>query len=454
MQTSFTPRQLADPRIEEAESILRRCVHCGLCTATCPTYLLTGDERDSPRGRIYLVKDMLEEGRAASREVTHHLDRCLGCLSCMTTCPGGVDYMHLSDLARAHIEVTGPRDLPARLQRGLIAAIVPHPMRFRLALFAGKLARPLAGMFRSIGLKAIGAMLDLVPPGRPRFSSFRLPGTIPAQGGGRKKRAILLAGCAQQSLRPDINDATIRLLTRTGVEVIVARGAGCCGALSTHMGREAEGREQAARNIAAWTTAMGDHPLDAIVINASGCGTTVKDYGHMFARDEKLWKQAAHIGGMAKDVTELLASHDLGPPKRWSSLRVAYHGACSLTHGQRVTAEPRLLLQKAGFAVIEVPEGHICCGSAGTYNMLQPELSRELRDRKIANIERIRPEVIATGNIGCITQLQQATDIPVVHTVELLDWAYGGPCPRGLEALEDRVREVPDQQIKTVVAAR
>ncbi len=453
MQTSFTANQLEDPRIAEADRILRSCVHCGLCTATCPTYLLLGDERDSPRGRIYQIKDMLEGEKPASPEVTRHLDRCLSCLSCMTTCPSGVDYMHLVDLARTHIEETGRRPVVARFQRWLVHAIVPHPWRFRLALLLARLGRPLAPLLRRIGLKPVAAMLDLAPRRRPRLPWIRsLEPPLPP--GKARKRVLMLTGCAQPVLRPEINEATVRLFTRFGIEVVAAPGAGCCGALVQHMGRERDARAQARRTIEAWIAAMGDKPLDAIVINASGCGTTIKDYGHMFAHDEAMWKKAAHVGGLAKDVTEVLATHDLGAPKRWSSIRVAYHSACSMQHGQRIASEPRNLLAKAGFAVVEVPEGHICCGSAGSYNMLQPDLSRQLRDRKIANIDRVRPDVIATGNIGCITQLQQATEIPIVHTVELLDWAYGGPCPRGLEAFESRVQEVPQSGIRTITAAR
>jgi glycolate oxidase iron-sulfur subunit len=444
MQTSFTPKQLKNPRIAEVDKILRRCVHCGFCTATCPTYVLLGDERDSPRGRIYLMKEMFEHDRPASLEVQHHVDRCLSCLSCMTTCPSGVDYMHLVDYTRAHIEETGSRGLRERLARSMLAAILPYPDRFRFALRAARLARPFIGILRRLGFKELVAMLELAPAGLLRGADFTGPGTA-ATRAERRRRVVLLAGCAQQVLRPEINDATIRLLARRGVDVEVAPGAGCCGALVHHMGREAEAIAFAKRNIDAWTRLMdkGDR-IDAVIVNTSGCGTTVKDYAHMLAREPGYAERATKLTGMTQDVTEFLSSYDMGPPMRWSSLRVAYHSACSMQHGQRISDEPRKLLRSAGFTVLEVPEGHLCCGSAGTYNILQPSIAADLRDRKIDNIRSMRPDLVATGNIGCITQLASGMDIPIAHTVELLDWAYGGPMPRGLEALAKHVQDVPE----------
>jgi glycolate oxidase iron-sulfur subunit len=452
MQTNFKTFQLKDPRTAEVESILRKCVHCGLCTATCPTYVLLGDERDSPRGRIYLIKDMFERGRSATPAVQTHVGRCLSCLSCTTTCPSGVDYMHLVDHARARIEETGQRSLKDRAIRRLLAAVLPYPGRFRLALMGARLARPFLGAIRRVAPKEVVAMLELAPMSLTRRAAFAGPGTA-ATKAERRKRVILLAGCAQQVLRPEINDATIRLLARRGVDVEVAPNAGCCGALVHHMGMEAAGREMARRNVEAWLHVMekGVDPVDAVVINASGCGTTVKDYGHMLKGDQTLGDVAAKIAGMARDVTEFLAAYDMGPPKRWSSLRVAYHSACSMQHGQRIGEEPRQLLRKAGFTVVEVPEGHLCCGSAGTYNILQPEIARQLRDRKAANIKSVRPDIVATGNIGCIAQLEPAMDVPVAHTVELLDWAYGGPVPRGLEALARHVHDVPGPAARYLV---
>jgi glycolate oxidase iron-sulfur subunit len=444
MQTNFTAKQLSSPRLAEVDKILRRCVHCGFCIATCPTYVLLGDERDSPRGRIYLMKEMFEHDRRASPEVQRHVDRCLSCLSCMTTCPSGVDYMHLVDHARMHIEETGKRGFRERLARALIAATLPYPDRFRQALRAARFARPFAGLLRRLGFKELVAMLELAPAGLLRSGSFAGPGTA-ATKTERLRRVILLAGCAQQVLRPEINDATIRLLARRGVDVEVAPGAGCCGALVHHMGREADAIAMAKRNIDAWMRVIGKgDPIDAVVVNASGCGTTVKDYGHLLAREPKYAERAAKIAGMARDVTEFIGSYELGPPKRWSSLRVAYHSACSMQHGQRIIDEPRKLLRNAGFTVVEIPEGHLCCGSAGSYNILQPEIAADLRDRKVENIKSVRPDLVATGNIGCLTQLARGTDIPIAHTVELLDWAYGGPMPRGLEALAKHVKDVPE----------
>ncbi len=445
MQTNFTQQQLSDPRLAEAERILRRCVHCGLCTAVCSTYVIVGDERDSPRGRIYLMKDMFERGRDASDEVQFHVDRCLSCLSCMTTCPGGVDYMHLVDLARAHINETGQRGLKDRLMRKLLAAVVPYPDKFRRALKAAPLGRPFIPLLRRFGLKEVAAMLELAPARLPDPATYDGPGEARTDA-ERRARVIMLAGCAQPVLRPQINDATIRLLARRGVDVLVAHGAGCCGALVHHMGEEEQALRQARQNVDAWTKEMSKAPVDAIIINASGCGTTVKDYGHMLRNAPEYAEPAAKISQITRDISEFLMDYDLGAPVRWSSLRVAYHSACSLQHGQRVTDEPKALLSNAGYTVVSPPEGHICCGSAGTYNIMQPDLATELRTRKVKNIRSVKPDVVAAGNIGCIAQLQSGMDIPIAHTVELLDWAYGGPVPDGLEALASFVSDVPKPQ--------
>lgn len=445
MQTNFTPEQLQDPRLAEADRILRRCVHCGFCTATCSTYVLLGDERDSPRGRIYLMKDMFESGAAASREVTYHIDRCLSCLSCVTTCPSGVDYMHLVDLARAHIEETGRRPLKERLLRRVLAAVLPRPGRLRLAMWLGMRFRRLAGLLRSIGLAPVASMLELLPAHGPKRGLAKAG--VYAGSGEPRRRVALLTGCAQQPLRPEINDATVRLLQRHGVEVVIAKDQGCCGALVHHMGLEQQAMAQARHNVDVWTKLMQESPLDAIIINASGCGTMVKDYGHLLSRDESYAEHARAVAALARDVTEFVHAIGLVPPAHWSDLRVAYHSACSMQHGQRVNVEPRELLQQAGYTVLEIPEGHICCGSAGTYNILQPELAGQLRERKLRNIASVRPDVVATGNIGCIMQLrqeQQEDGIPIVHTVELLDWALGGPCPKELARHEHRARKVRD----------
>ena len=434
MQTNFTPDQLKDSANASSEKILRTCVHCGFCTATCPTYLLLGDELDSPRGRIYLIKDMLESGKPASPEVVKHIDRCLSCLSCMTPCPSGVHYMHLVDHARSYIEATYRRPWHDRLLRALLARVLPYPNRFRLAMGAALLAKPFKGLIGALPFLGtrLGAMIELAPAQVPARSPFDKPGTFRAEG-ERRARVAILSGCAQPVLKPGFNEAAIRLLNRHGVEVVQPKGEGCCGALVHHMGRDAQGHAFARRNIDAWIAEMDGEGLDAIVITASGCGTTIKDYGFMFRDDPAYAEKAARVSDLAKDITEYAASLGLMAPVRETDLVVAYHSACSMQHGQAIRTEPKTLLKQAGFTVKDVPEGHICCGSAGTYNLLQPEIAQQLRARKVANIERTKPDLIATGNIGCMTQIGKGTEIPIVHTVELLDWATGGPMPETLE---------------------
>lgn len=424
MQTLFTTLQLSDPDIAEADSILRSCVHCGFCAATCPTYVLLGDELDSPRGRIYLIKDMFENEKPAGKDVTTHIDRCLSCLACMTTCPSGVHYMHLVDQARAHIENTGSRPMSERLLRWILAVTLPHPRRFRAAIVLSWLAKPFA---RALP-KKLRAMVNLAPSALPSPSSQDSPQVFLAHG-VRRMRVALSTGCAQRALSPEINEATIRLLTRHGAEVVVAKGAECCGALTQHLGMTARSHAFASKNIQAWAHELDTEGLDAIVVNASGCGTTVKDYGHMFRNDSALARDAARVSSIAKDISEILSALNLQPRETRPSMRVAYQAACSLQHGQQIKSQPQDLLRAAGFDVVEPSEAHLCCGSAGTYNILQPDIATQLKTRKIANIDRTSPDVIASGNIGCITQLHTGTDIPVVHTVELLDWATGGPKP-------------------------
>jgi glycolate oxidase iron-sulfur subunit len=429
MQTNFTSEQLKRPDIAHSESILRKCVHCGFCTATCPTYLTLGDELDSPRGRIYLIKDMLENDRPADRRVVTHIDRCLSCLACMTTCPSGVNYMHLIDHARAHIEQTYRRPLSDRLIRSLIAGILPYPARFRFSLAVARATRPIAGMLaKAAGLRRTAAMLALAPAAIPRASAADLPAVHPPLI-DKRARVAIMAGCAQRVLAPAINRAAIELLTRNGIEVVQPAGEGCCGALVHHMGRENDALRQARHNIDTWHAELVNGGLDAIVITASGCGTTIKDYGHMLRHDREFAAKAARVSGLTKDISEFLATLNLPPVTTGRGIRLAYQSACSLQHGQRVKDEPKRLLEQAGFTFLEVPEGHICCGSAGTYNILQPEISERLKSRKVANIKRTKPHLIATGNIGCMTQIQSGTAIPIAHTVEILNWAYGGKRP-------------------------
>ncbi|HXP04001.1 MAG TPA: glycolate oxidase subunit GlcF [Stellaceae bacterium] len=430
MQTDFTLGQLADPGIAASEKILRACVHCGFCTATCPTYVLLGDELDGPRGRIYLIKNMLEQSGKVPAETVTHIDRCLSCLACMTTCPSGVNYMHLVDHGRRHIEEHYRRPLAERLLRRLLGAVLTRPERFRRALQAARLARPFAALMPA----RLRAMLRLAPRRLSRPSPMDRPQIFPAQG-ERRMRVALLSGCAQQVLIPSINEATIRLLTRHGCEVVVAEGSLCCGSLTHHLGDEDSALAFARANIDAWERTIALGGLDAIVANASGCGTTVKDYGFMLREDPVYADKAARISALARDISEVAAS--LGIERRGEAgqgLRVAYHSACSLQHGQGLHREPKELLIAAGYDAVDVPEAHLCCGSAGTYNLLQPELATALRDRKLANIATTAVQVIAAGNVGCITQLAAGTAVPVVHPVELLDWASGGPIPPALSA--------------------
>lgn len=456
MQTNFTDEQLKDPLVARSNKILRACVHCGFCTATCPTYQVLGDELDSPRGRIYLIKDMLESGRDADEKTVKHLDRCLSCLSCMTTCPSGVDYMHLIDHARIHVEKTYRRPWRDRALRWMLARVLPYQRRFRLALRGAQLVRPLAGLLPDPRLRAMIAMA----PRRIPAPSANDNGQTFAAIGPRRARVALMPGCAQRALNTDINDATIRLLRRAGCEVVVPADFGCCGALTHHMGREADALHAARATIHGFLAADAQAPLDAIVINTSGCGTTIKDYGKIFAGDP-MQPQAERVARLARDVTEFLETHGLPEPRDAGALRdeephfpdhasvaapvlnpprtsrpglrVAYHSACSLQHGQQIRSAPKTLLTQAGFQIVEPENPHLCCGSAGTYNLLQPELSAELRQRKVATLEATRPQIIAAGNIGCMMQIGAGTGLPVVHTVELLDWATGGPKPPALQ---------------------
>ncbi len=418
MKTDFTDSQRADPFIARNEDILKSCVHCGMCTATCPSYQILGDELDSPRGRIYMIKSLMEEGRAPDENFVRHIDQCLSCLACTTTCPSGVDYMHLIDDARAHIEENYKRPFMDRYLRKVLAMIIPYPKRFRLAMMGAGLARP----FRFLFGGRIRAMLELAPKQLPKQLPIDKPQTHSPKG-ERKKRVAILAGCAQSVLDPEIHRATISVLTKLGVEVVHPKGAGCCGALVHHMGRVNDAHDAAMVNINAWLELEKIAPLDAIIINTSGCGTTIKDYGHMIETDE-----ARRVSELAKDISEFLI--DIFPqtdaPEK---LKIAYHSACSLQHGQKIKETPKELLKRAGFEVVEPFESHLCCGSAGTYNMLQPEISTKLGARKASNIERLKPDAIAAGNIGCMTQIGAYSRVPIAHTIQFLDWALGGEKP-------------------------
>jgi glycolate oxidase iron-sulfur subunit len=436
MQTNFTAEQLRDPDTAVSNQVLRTCVHCGFCTATCPTFVLLGDELDSPRGRIYLIKDMLEADRPATGEVVLHVDRCLSCLSCMTTCPSGVHYMHLVDHARNHIEHTYRRPWHDRLLRGMLGMLLPRPGLFRAALLGARLARPLGRLVPGTSMlsQRLRAMLSLAPRHLPPPTALERPRVHPAQG-ARRARVALLAGCAQQVLAPEINAATIRLLNRLGVEVVVHKDSGCCGALNHHMGQQAAAMQRVRANVAAWSAEIEGEGLDAIVVNASGCGTMVKDYGFLLRIEDEPWRSRAQtVAGLTLDISEFLTRIGYAPARDRPGLTVAYHAACSLQHGQGITAEPKDLLARAGFTVVEPAESHLCCGSAGTYNLLQPAIAERLRARKLDNLLAVHPDLIAAGNIGCMTQLSGG-GLQVVHTVELLDWMAGGPQPAALASL-------------------
>jgi glycolate oxidase iron-sulfur subunit len=434
MKTNFRPAQLEDPAMRSSEKVLRTCVHCGFCTATCPTYLLLGDELDSPRGRIYLIKSMLEENKAPTSDVVKHVDRCLSCLSCMTTCPSGVNYMHLIDHARAYIETNYRRPLTDRMMRWALSRILPYPARLRFLLPLGAAMRPFSAMLRTVPRigPRLAAVIELAPakPARVELSPKPVRGA---------RRVAILQGCAQPVLRPSYNAAAERLLGRLGVEVVAVKGEGCCGALVHHLGREDEALVFVKNNVDLWLAEI-ERGLEAIIVTASGCGTTVKDYGFMLRNDPAYAAKAAKVSSIAKDITEYLVSLGAFVAVNETGLRVAYHSACSMQHGQQIREEPKMLLKQAGFEVCDIPESHICCGSAGTYNLLQPEIATQLRDRKIANIAKVSPQVIATGNVGCAVQIGSASQTPVLHTIELLDWAAGGPKPPALAHIAPRVK--------------
>ncbi|KIU49235.1 MULTISPECIES: glycolate oxidase subunit GlcF [Bradyrhizobium] len=435
MKTEFSLAQLADPDIKEADKILRACVHCGFCTATCPTYVLLGDELDSPRGRIYLIKEMLEKDKPPTADVVKHIDRCLSCLACMTTCPSGVNYMHLVDQARVRIERDYQRPLTERLLRSVLSYVLPRPGLFRISMILAGLARPFAALLPtpSVGasspglLRRIKAMLALAPRALPQPGPAA--GTVFAPIGRRRGRVALLQGCAQQVLAPRINQAAINVLTRHGVEVVLVKDEQCCGALTHHMGQDGDALARARANIGVWQREAEQNGLDAILVTTSGCGTVVKDYGYLLREDKAFAEPAKRISALAKDITEYLSTLELAPSTQNGDVTVAYHSACSLQHGQKITQLPKELLSKNGFVVKDVPESHLCCGSAGTYNILQPDIASRLRDRKVANIALVKPDMIAAGNIGCMVQIAGGTSVPVVHTIELLDWATGGPRP-------------------------
>jgi glycolate oxidase iron-sulfur subunit len=426
MRTEFTPEQLRNEAVKESNDILRKCVHCGFCLATCPTYRLSGSELESPRGRIYLIKEMLEHEHTPSAEVVRHVDQCLSCLSCMTTCPSGVDYMHLIDHGRARIETLYRRSPAEKIKRRFIAALLPYPRRFRLVLRLGRLAGRLQP-FLPVRLRNL-AELALSPSMAP--ARTHLQTIYPPQAASRG-HVGLLPGCVQQATDNGINEATIRVLNRIGYQVHILSDSACCGAIEHHLGKSERARARVAKNIRLWRRVVATHGLQAIIVNASGCGTMLKDYGHILAGQPDLAEDANIVSRMCCDITEFLDRPEHAPPPSISAggLRIAYQNPCSMQHGQGITEQPAHLLTAYGYEVLPVKDAHLCCGSAGTYNLLHPDIAAQLGRNKAGCLEAERPDAIATGNLGCLTQLRTYTDIPIVHTVQLLDWAGGGPDP-------------------------
>jgi len=435
MRTEFSAEALQDPAMAAAEAAIRRCVRCGFCTTTCPTYVLSREELDGPRGRIYLMKDMLENERRPTAEVVQHIDRCLSCLSCVTTCPSDVNYRHLVDHARRYINERYQRPWGERLFRRMLLAVLPYRRRFALALALGELVRPLAAGLRHIpGLRLWARMLESVPPVRAAASAPAISSTPSSLSSTQPLRGpVLLAqGCVEGALAPGAQAATRRLLTRLGYEVIVSEREGCCGALAHHMGEHAQTLAALRRNVTAWS---GAGEVAAIISTASGCSSMLKDYGWLLREDAAHAAPAKGVAERVADVCEFLDRVGLSKPSgaaAVSPLRVAYHPPCSLQHGQRLRDLPVRLLREAGFEVQLPQDAHLCCGSAGTYSLLQPDIADALRERKLAALHHTQPDVIVTGNVGCAVHLAAAKGVPVLHTVELLDWAYGGPMPEAL----------------------
>ena len=418
MYAPLDPKFLATPEGQEAQRILRACVHCGFCLATCPTYQLLGNELDSPRGRIYLMKSLLEGG-AVSPLTQQHLDRCLTCRACESTCPSGVQYGRLVDIGRAQVEARVARPALARFQRWILKSVLPQPLLFRPLMLAGRMVRPL--LPRSF---------------RRKVPAYRSPGSWPPPRHGR--RMLVLAGCVQPTLAPGINAAAARLLDRLGISLVSTPRAGCCGALAHHLADEEAAREAMRRNIDAWWPLVEQGGVEAIVVTASGCGTEIKEYGFHLRHDPAYSDRAQQISALTRDISEALLhaldTCDLGQEallgeghtEARTTTRVAFHSPCSLQHGQKIKGVVEGLLQRAGATLTPVPDGHLCCGSAGTYSLLQPELSRKLQANKIAALEHGSPDIILTDNIGCLMHLAAGTDTAVQHWVEWLDACLSG----------------------------
>jgi glycolate oxidase iron-sulfur subunit len=401
MQTTLSEHAKSLPRGEEAESILRSCVHCGFCNATCPTYQLLGDELDGPRGRIYLIKQVLE-GKEVTEKTQLHLDRCLSCRNCETTCPSGVNYHNLLDIGRAVVDAAVPRPMSQRLLRESLRAVVPNAGLFKTLTQMGNSFRPLLP----------GSLKDKLP------GNIRPAKTRPTQQHARQ--VLILEGCVQPGLSPNTNAATARVLDRLGISVKSIAQAGCCGAVDYHLNAQEQGLERARRNIDAWWPSL-QAGAEAIVQTASGCGAFVKDYGHLLRDDPKYAEKAARVSALTKDLVEVMRAEPLEKLGACTSAKLAFHCPCTLQHAQKLGGAVEAVLTRLGFNLTTVPDSHLCCGSAGTYSITQPELSKQLRDNKMNALESGRPEVIATANIGCQTHLASAGRTPVKHWIELIE---------------------------------
>ena len=431
MQTSFDNNQLQSSENKSSEKIIRKCVHCGMCNETCPTYIVQGDELDGPRGRIYLIKDMLENNKPANKKIVKHLDRCLSCYACMTTCPSGVNYMHLIDHGRNHIERTYKRPFFQKIFRETLSIILPSPRLFKILTFFTKLIIPFKFILPGFLRNALSLM-----PKKIQKKKFKDQKFYKSTSGKTVSRVALLTGCVQRVLSPEINEATIEILNRHSVDVVVFNEIECCGSLNHHLGKEAKAHKSFKKNINYWYDEYLNNGLDAIISNTSGCGTTLKDYGFIFRDDPEFKKKAKKISELSKDITEFLLNNlKLKYTSNGKKYKIAYHSACSMQHGQKVHSEPMELLKQTGNNVVEIPDGHLCCGSAGTYNILQQNIAKKLLDQKVSNIEKVSPDFISTGNIGCITQISSGTKIPIIHTVEIINWLTGGDKPNNIRNL-------------------
>ena len=432
MRTDFTKKQLFDSSTKSSEKIIRKCVHCGMCNATCPTYGISGDELEGPRGRIYLIKDMLEKNKPANKKIAKHIDSCLSCYSCMTTCPSGVNYMHLIDHGRNHVEATYKRPLLDRLMRNVLSYTLPKPNIFLIFVILTKIIKPFNFLFPSFIKNSLNLMPNKIP-----LKTIRKKKVYLSKGNKAIARVALLTGCVQRVISPEINESTIRLLNRHNVEVVVLPKIDCCGSLNHHLGKKELAHISFKKNIDLWHEEYLKNGLDAIISNTSGCGTTLKDYGFIFRNDEKFMWKAKKISELTKDITEFLDENlklnfEADDEKKY---KIAYHSACSMQHGQKIHEQPINIIKKTGNTVLKIPDGHICCGSAGTYNILHQKMAKALLRNKVKNILEVSPDFIATGNIGCITQISSGTNIPIVHTVEIIDWFTGGPKPEKLKNL-------------------